>query len=163
MSDNSDNNNSDNNNSDNNNKNNNVKLYCKNCNVEIDHKIGCIRKCRLCNNEYSRNYYTKKTKVINNIKDKKGYHVEYANDKGKTIDIIITNENKRCRICQKTKIYTDFGLFNSNYKGTNKYYLSADCKDCLKVIHDNKKQMIKYMINCNLNEQIPINNIQIAF
>ena len=99
-------------------------MICKKCNNEIYQKIGNVKICRSCHNATFREFYKNKIKIANGYKDKNGHNVEYINDKGLIINIIIKNDIKICRICNKEKNYNLFGLVNSTYKGNTKKYLS---------------------------------------
>ena len=121
-------------------------MICKKCNNEIDQKIGNVKICRSCHNATFREFYKNKIKIANGYKDKNGHNVEYTNDKGQIINIIIKNDFKICRICNIEKNYNLFCLVNSTYKGNTKKYLSADCKECTKLISSNKKQLLQNMI-----------------
>ena len=113
-----------------------LTFKCKKCNIDIDKKIGNFKICRLCHNAVFREKYTK-IRIAKNFKERNGHAVEYIDEKGQTINVIIRKEIKECRICKKEKNYNEFGTCNSTYKGNLKKYISADCKDCAKIVYSN--------------------------
>lgn len=116
------------------------EMKCTRCGINIDKKIGTLKMCKTCNNIKSREYYNKKVLPTKVYKMNYTYDKEYTDPNGKVINLILTSETKKCRLCEVQKIFSDFTFVSCVYKG--KKALGAECKECNNFIKTNKKQFI---------------------
>ena len=132
------------------------EMICSKCNIAIDKIIGSCKICIKCHNEKSRNYYDKKIQPNRIYKMKYCYDKTYTDSNGKEIKLLITNDYKKCRLCEKEKIFNEYEFISSKEK--DKKTLSADCKECLKKCKINRKLLINNLNSINNNNMIEINN-----
>ena len=125
-------------------------MKCIKCDIPIDKLIGDSKICKICHAKRSKLYYHKMIKPVKVYKMPKYKDITYTDETGKEIKLLITNEHKKCRLCEKVKLFTDFGLSSSKEK--DKKTLSADCKECISYLKVNKKLIIKSLKNITDNE-----------
>jgi len=130
-------------------------MNCRKCKIEIAKKMGTNKLCKKCNNEITKNFYHTKVRPLKKIIKNKTYEKEII-ENNKVIKINISKETKKCNICNNEKDYNDFHYINCKYKGIIKHYLAPNCKTCIKLLYENKKQIfneiISKMKSCNIND-----------
>ena len=138
----------------------NKNLKCKKCDASINKLIGTAKICNKCHAKKSKEYYINKIQPTKTYIIKHVYDKLYVNEKGKEITLQITNDKKKCRLCETEKMFYDFKFISGGLK--DKKTLSAECKQCYNLIQINKKKLIRELniksTVINLDNEIANNN-----